>query len=310
MEKNGWRLTAGATAFFCLVYGIVHLQVTRLELTSDRRDRRGAMEWGTIAIPLDSLRGEAPVPWQQRLAVYPLVGLLIKAGLKPALAVTLFKTATLALWLLALDRYLALWFPSPARRLVGIGTAVLFALYAIPWYVYSADDYLFLAMAALFLRICLREGRRRWLLPVTLLGVLAKETFLTIFMVPFIGRSRARRPGGLWTALSLPVGVVVAGMVRWLLPGSGSEVAVKFPGNLLDPRLVTVLPVGILLGASLAWRRRSAIGEDVDRLLPWLGVYLALILVGGIPAEVRIWYPALLYALPLLVERLSSDQHR
>lgn len=105
MERNGWRLTAGATAFLCLVYGIIHLQVTRLELTSDRRDRRGAMEWGTLAIPLDSLRGEAPAPWQQRLAVYPLVGLLIKSGLKPAMAVTLFKTATLALWLLALDRY-------------------------------------------------------------------------------------------------------------------------------------------------------------------------------------------------------------
>lgn len=165
-------------------------------------------------------------------------------------------------------------------------------------------------MAAFFLRISLRDGRRRWLLPVTLLGVLAKETFLTIFMVPFIDRIPARRPGGRWTALSLLVGAVVAGMARWLLPGTGSEVAVKFPGNMLDPRLVTVLPVCILLGASLAWRRRSAILADVDRLLPWLGVYLGLILVGGMPAEVRIWYPALLYALPLLVERLSADQLR
>jgi hypothetical protein len=302
---KGRKFTAGAIAILCLVYGIVHLQVARLELGAGAIERRAAIEWGAVGVPLASLKGTAPFPWQQRLAVYPAVGLLLRAGLGPAEALSLFKTITLCLWLLALDWYLAIWFPSPASRSAGLAAASLFSIEAVPWYVFSADDFLFLAAATLFLRMVLRGEHGRWLVPLTLLGVLAKETFLTIFLVPLLGGTPGRRLRGGPILAALAAGVTLALAVRVLPPGDWSETQFKFPGNLLDRRLVTLVPLAGLLAASLGWRRRSTIRADLDSLLPWLAFYLLLIIAAGMPAEVRIWFPTLLFALPLLVERLS-----
>lgn len=254
-------------------------------------------------ITRETLTGEYLAPYQYRvLFAYlfaPLAGALGEVA-----ALWLFWFVALALFALLMDEWLREW---AGEAQVGVWTlAALFLVLGFAWFqpnglMWSLLEAIFW-LAALLL---IRSGRAWWLLPLTLVATLNRETAVFLPLLALLTTRRWRLAFGMgivWAATygairlyygDVPVHVTLAQI--WHLNQE------RLPWFLLGLALFGWLPLLAVRGYRYAdpFLQRAA----------WAALpYLAAIAVFGIWREFRLFLPLLPLALPLVIAYLERDE--
>jgi hypothetical protein len=258
--------------------------------------------------PLDGDEAARTPPYCFRILTPLLVFALTRLGIGSNAAFWLLTNAALVGFLLCLHRLLLARGLSPGRAILGVVLAALVPG-AVRWYEYQywmTDPLcLFLITAAIVLA---EEGRDRALLPVSLLGVAARESYLLV--LPWLFARWLRRDGVASALVStarvaLPSLALLAA-IHLLVPSSPAPPLAAVVGEALSFRwrhlldnqvyLATIGAFGVLLPLLLAFpgRAATALRERPEDVLLVAGAYASLLL--GVNTD-----RLLAYALPAVV---------
>lgn len=290
------------------LYAVLHMQFMRLSVTYGAGDRAEEARKNVYELPRDVLHGAARGPWQNRPAVYGTLGLAGEMGIDARVANTAFKTVWLFLFLMALDWYVGFWFPHGAARLVAGVAVTLLCIYAIPWYLYDADDLPFLCGLTLAFGAMFRG--RIWLLIASgLLATASKEAGASLGLAYLLFERPWRQRSSRVVARVIAVGAACAlpAVLSFaLIHPVKSEFGLHFPFNVRGWRWINNLPLAVLAWGAVGGLADPRFKGNLARVWPWFGLYALQVLVFGMLVEVRIWYPLVLLLLPAGMASLAA----
>lgn len=290
------------------LYAVLHMQFVRLSVTYGAGDRAEVARKGVFDLPRDVLHGAARGPWQNRPVVYGVLGLAGEMGIDARVTNTAFKTFWLFMLLLALDWYMGFWFPQGSVRLAAGLVVTLLFIYAIPWFLYNADDppflcWLTLAFGAMF------RGRVLLLVVSGLLATATKETAASLGLAYLLYERPWKQPNLRVVARIAAVGAACAlpAVLSFaLIHPVQSEFGVHFPFNVRGWRWINNLPLALLAWGAVRGVADSRFKDNLFRVWPWFGLYALQVLAFGMLVEVRIWYPLVLLLLPAGMATLAG----